>query len=144
MTEVEFHTGVVDPVGFASRLLRKACRQGARVQVTAPPEQLAALDQALWLEPERDFVPHVRMPGTRAALARRTPVWLATAVCSGDEAPAVLVNLGAPPPPESAALQRLIEIVSAEPEEAARGRERWRDYRAAGWAIKHHAAADRG
>jgi hypothetical protein len=36
MTEVEFHTGVDEPLGFACRLLRKAYRKGSRVLVTAP------------------------------------------------------------------------------------------------------------
>ena len=53
MTEVEFHTGVADPLGFACRLLRKAYRRGARVLVTAPPERLAQLDRLLWTFDER-------------------------------------------------------------------------------------------
>lgn len=142
MTEVEFHTGVADPLGFACRLLRKAVRQGVRVQVTAPAETLAALDRALWVFEERDFVPHVRMPGASTAVARRTPIWLATALQLAADAPAVLVNLGADAPAEGAALARLIEIVSADPDEAARGRERWRHYKVQGLAIRHHGGAE--
>jgi DNA polymerase III subunit chi len=77
MTEVEFHTGVAEPLLFACKLLRKAARQGVRVQVTAPAQQLAALDRALWTFDERDFVPHARVPGASAELLRRTPIWLA-------------------------------------------------------------------
>lgn len=142
MTEVEFHTGVADPLGFACRLLRKAVRQGVRVQVTAPAETLAALDRALWVFEERDFVPHVRMPGASTAVARRTPIWLATALQLAADAPAVLVNLGADAPAEGAALARLIEIVGADPDEAARGRERWRHYKVQGLAIRHHGGAE--
>lgn len=138
MTEVEFHTGVADPVGFACRLLRKAMRQGVRVQVTAPAEVLADLDLSLWTVEERDFVPHGRVPGMASAVAARTPIWLATAVQTRD-APRVLVNLGAEMPPQ-AAVDRVIEIVSAEPDEAARGRDRWRDYKALGLPLKHHPA----
>jgi DNA polymerase III subunit chi len=140
MTEVEFHTGVADPLGFACRLLRKAARQGVQLQVTAPPETLAALDRALWVFDERDFVPHVRMPGASAAVARRTPIWLAAAQIEAG-APPVLVNLGADAPPALDALSRLVEIVAAEPDEAARGRERWRHYKVQGLAIKHHGSA---
>ena len=78
MTEVEFHTGVADPTAFACRLLRKACRAGVRVLVTASPATLVALDRALWTFDERDFVPHVRQPGASAPVAERTPIWLAT------------------------------------------------------------------
>ncbi len=141
MTEVEFHTGVADPLGFACRLLRKAARQGVRLQVTAPPERLGELDRALWVFEERDFVPHVRMPGAPVAVARRTPIWLAQRQVEG-EAPAVLVNLGGEPPHDLAALQRLIEIVGADAEGAAGGRERWRHYKVQGLQIRHHGGAE--
>lgn len=141
MTEVEFHTGVADSVGFACRLLRKACRQGARVLVTAPEATLRELDRALWTFEEREFVPHVRMPGAAADVAARTPVWLAGDVSPAPAgAPGVVVNLGAEAPADLGALQRLIEVVSADADAAARGRERWRAYKAAGLQIKHHAA----
>jgi DNA polymerase-3 subunit chi len=139
MTEVEFHTGVADPVAFACRLLRKAWRSGARVLVTAPAARLAELDRALWTFDEREFLPHVRMPGAAPAVAARTPVWLATSAAVPG-APALVVNLDAEAPGDTGALERLIEIVAAEPDEADRGRARWRAYRSAGLVIKHHGA----
>lgn len=141
MTEVEFHTGVGEPLGFACRLLRKAVRQGARVQVTAPEATLAALDRLLWTFEERDFVPHVRMPGAPVSVARRTPLWLSTAVQT-DGAPRLLVNLGAAMPNAAAALDRVIEVVAAE--DAAQGRERWRAYKSLGLPMKHHESGARG
>lgn len=137
MTEVEFHTGVADRIGFACRLLRKASRRGARVLVTAPREVLAELDRALWTFEAHEFVPHVRMPGAAAALAARTPIWLAddSGVAA---APRLVVNIGAEAPAEPAAFERLIEIVAADPDEAARGRGRWRAYKACGLNIVHH------
>ncbi len=139
MTQVEFHTGVADPLAFACRLLRKAYRQGVRLQLSAAPEVLAALDRALWTEPEREFVPHVRVPGASSAVAGRTPIWLVTAD-SGPPAPRVLVNLGADAPAEPATLERLIEIVSTDPDETARGRDRYRAYKLAGLNVMHHPA----
>jgi DNA polymerase III subunit chi len=146
LTEVEFHTGVADRIGFACRLLRKASRQGARVLVTAPDEVLAELDRALWVFEERDFLPHVRMPGARPAVAARTPVWLARDAASAEAAgaPRLVLNLGAAAPHDVASLERLIEVVSAEPDDAEQGRQRWRAYKAAGLEIKHHAAAGAG
>jgi len=140
MTEVEFHTGVADPVAFACRLLRKASRVGVRVLVTAPPATLAALDRALWTFDERDFVPHVRQPGASAAVAARTPIWL-SARAGLPGAPPVLVNLGADAPPDLGTVERLIEIVSSDAEEADRGRSRWRAYKACGLHIVHHRGA---
>jgi len=136
MTEVEFHTGVDDPLAYACRLLRKACRAGVRVLVTAPPATLAALDRALWSFDERDFVPHVRQPGASAPLAARTPIWLALQGGLPGE-PGVRVNLGADAPTDLSGVERLIEIVSSEADDADRGRSRWRDYKARGLSIAH-------
>ncbi|CAD5373749.1 DNA polymerase III subunit chi [Rubrivivax sp. A210] len=146
MPEVEFHTGVQDPLGFACRLLRKACRQGARVLVTAPSDTLTALDRSLWTFEECDFLPHVRLPGAAPATAALTPIWLAASATVAQALaprPGVLVNLGAAAPPEPAQWPRLIEIVGAEADAAAGGRERWRAYKAAGLSIVHHAASAR-
>ena len=140
MQEVEFHTGVADRIGFACRLLRKAYRQGARVQVTAPAPVLAELDRALWVFEERDFVPHVRVPGSSAATAARTPIWL-SAQAGGSGAPPLVVNLGAQAPADLASVERLIEIVGNDPDDVDAGRARWRAYKAAGLEIKHHGGA---
>lgn len=134
--EVEFHTGVADKIAFACRLLRKAYRKGARVVVTGPREVLATLDRELWTFQERDFVPHARVNAPGAAAAR-TPIWLVDGV-PPPGAPEVLVNLGAPRLEDLAPFSRVIEVVSAEPEDADAGRRRWREYKAAGLAITHH------
>ena len=130
---------------FACRLLRKAARQGVRVQVTAPCETLDALDRQLWSFDERDFVPHARLPAASPALRKRSPIWLTPQVMDGD-APRVVVNLGADAPADLGALDRVIEVVSVDAEQAQLGRMRWRAYKAQGLSIKHHAdlAADRG
>lgn len=141
MTEVEFHTGVADRIGFACRLLRKAYRRGVRVLVTASPEELAALDRALWVFEERDFLPHVRVPSAPAAVAARTPIWLSAQAGGAEAAPRVLLNLGAEAPGDLAALERLIEVVSNDPDDAERGRARWRGYKQAGLQIRHHTAS---
>ena len=140
MTDVEFHTGVADPVAYTCRLLRKAYRQGARVLVTAAGARLGELDRALWTFEERDFVPHVRVPGASAAVAARTPIWLASdaAAAEGVGAPRLLVNVGAPAPADPGSLDRLIEVVADDADEADQGRARWRAYKAAGLAIRHH------
>ena len=141
MTAVDFHTGLADPLRFACRLLRKALRQGARVQVSAPPDVLDTLDRLLWTFEDKEFLPHVRQPGAPQSLALRTPIWLCEQALV-DGTPPVLVNLGAPAPTDLKGLSRVIELVGASPEEAAQGRARWRDYMAAGCEPKHHARGD--
>ena len=141
VTQVEFHSGVDDPVALACRLLRRAARQGVRVQVTAPAELLERLDLALWTHDEQDFVPHVRMPGAPPGVAQRTHIWLAKTALQ-DGAPRVLMNLGASVPADVSALERVIEIVSTEPNAVTGGRERWRAYTALGLSLKHMPESD--
>lgn len=144
--QVEFHTGVADPVGFACRLLRKAWQARARVLVTAPAETLAALDAALWTFEAQAFVPHLRLPaqdGGAAAAAElldRTPIWLAEAP-PADAHPPVLVNLGADAPARADDYARVIEIVGRGDEARQAGRQRWRHYEAWGVRPLHHGTA---
>ncbi len=144
MPEVEFHTGVADRVDYACRLLRSAWRSAVRVQLTGDDALLAAVDRALWVAPERDFVPHVRVPRARAAVAARTPIWLVDGALPGDGWPApppVLVNAGGDGF-ELQGLDRVIEVVSNHADDVARGRERWRAYRERGVAVRHVPAGD--
>ena len=138
--QVEFHTGVGDVLAFACRLLRKACRQGVRVAVTAAPATLRELDRALWTFDERDFVPHASVSGASAerAAERLAPIWLLPGPLPAGH-PGVLVNLGADVEGIAGRFERLIEVVGADAAEAERGRARWRQYRSRGWAVRHHA-----
>jgi DNA polymerase-3 subunit chi len=142
---VEFHTGLADPLAFACRLLRKAQRGGHRLSVMAPAERLAALDELLWTFDPLAFVPHVRLPCADTASLARTPIWLAggrdqalaQAQATGQPAPAILVNLGLPAPRDLGDLERLVEIVGIDVDEAQAARARWRAYKAAGHAVEH-------
>ena len=140
MDQVEFHTGIEDPAEFVGRLLGKAYRQGARVLVTADDALQERISRYLWAGNERDFIAHVRLARCTAAQAARTPLWLAAAVQARPNEPVVVVNAGAEAPPDLQRLERLIEVVATEPEQAAAGRQRWRQYKAAGLLIKHFAA----
>lgn len=139
MTTVEFHTGIADPAAFACRLLRKAHRLGSRVQLTAPEPLLAEIDRALWVQDERDFVPHVRVPGPAARVLQRTPLWLSEQPPSAPdvESPTVLVNVGAALGDAALRYVRVIEVVSAEPDAAQSGRSRWKFYRGLGLDVVH-------
>ncbi len=140
MTQAEFHSGVADPLRYACRLLRKAWRQGATVQVTAPAATLQGLDRELWTFEAHEFVPHLRVrPGQDIdAALRRTPIWL----CEGDApapGPKILLNLGGSPAGDLDRFERIIEVVSAEPEDRRMARARWREYLSRGFRVEHRA-----
>jgi DNA polymerase-3 subunit chi len=146
VSEVAFHTGVADKLAYACRLLRKAYRSGARVMVAGDAASLQRLDQALWVFEPQEFVPHLRLRAREAprdVQARTTPIFLAE---PGAQAPAVpvLVNLGPERWAGDERFDRIIEIVSANPEDAGSGRRRWKAYEAQGWPITHHPQGARG
>ena len=143
MTEVSFHFNVPDRLSYACRLLRKATRTGARVVVTAPSATLAQIDRALWTFDPLDFVPHVRVApgGAVAPRLKDTPVWLVERTADAAHHD-VLLNLGLEPPSGFESFGRVIEIVSADADERASGRERWKHYAGRGYEIKRHEVAE--
>jgi DNA polymerase-3 subunit chi len=142
MTEVSFHFNVPDREAYACRLLRKAVRRGARVVVTAPQPVLARFDRQLWVFEPLDFVPHVHArPGHGLApRLQATPVWLTEQAA---EAPhhEVLLNLGHELPDGFETFARVIELVSADPDDRQAGRARWKHYADRGYAITRHDVA---
>ena len=133
MGAVAFHSGVADKLAYACRLVRKAWRGGQRVLVTGPADQLARLDALMWTFELGEFLPHVRLRAGQvlAPHLARTPVLLAeqpdaAGVCE------VLVNLGPGPVVGAAGFDRVIELVASGEDEVLAGRQRWRQYLAAG------------
>lgn len=143
MTQVDFHSGVGDKVRYACRLLRKAARQGVRLQVCGPAQEVDLLDQALWTFEPKEFLPHVRLrPGASAppALAR-TGIWLTELRQpwpEGLEPAGVLVNLGPQEVEAPSHVQRVIEIVADDADEVEAGRRRWRAWVERGLKPTHH------
>ncbi|MGN6529298.1 MAG: DNA polymerase III subunit chi [Burkholderiaceae bacterium] len=146
MTDVAFHTGIADPLGYACRLLRKAYRAGARVAVHGEGPALDRLDQALWTFEPLEFVPHVLLPrdGADGGRLARTPIVL---VKDGASAPSdcrVAVALGAHALADASAFDRVIAVVGQSPEQREAARQRWREYERAGHAMTHVAPAGGG
>ena len=141
--KVEFHSGVADKLGAACRFLRKAHDGGATVVVCADRATLDRLDLALWSFEPLSFVAHARVKGTASpppALSR-TPIWL-TDNADNIAARELLLNLGPATVEGWDRFERVVEIVSAEPEDAAAGRQRWRQYSArTGIDLVHKARA---
>ncbi|MBB2485533.1 DNA polymerase III subunit chi [Mitsuaria sp. WAJ17] len=136
--EVSFYTGVSDRLHFATRLLRKAYGSGAQVLVLGPASLLSRLDVALWTLEPTDFVPHLLVRSdVDAALLRATPIVLAERQDAAPHCRTVL-NLGADFMADVAALDRVLEVLSSEPEQVQAGRRRYKAYREMGLDIKHH------
>lgn len=135
MTQVDFHFNVPDRLQYACRLLRKVRQSGRRAIVYSEDRALlGALDRSLWRFEPLEFLPHVMDDDS---LADRTPIVLAS---SDEDAPHydVLVNLGSRTPRYFSRFERLVELVSADGDDRAAARERYRGYRDRGYPMKTH------
>ncbi|HEX6363319.1 MAG TPA: DNA polymerase III subunit chi [Albitalea sp.] len=140
MTDIHFHFNVPDRLAYACRLLRKAVRAGTSgVAVSAPAPTLATLDRLLWTFEPQEFLPHVLLRDGEAPPARlaRTPIWLVPDAAMASRHP-VLVHLGDEPAAGFESFERLIEIVSTDPDGREAARRRWKHYAARGYEIVRH------
>jgi DNA polymerase-3 subunit chi len=138
MTRIDFHTNVPDKVAYACRLARKAYMARNQVVLLAEDaEQLAALNAALWTLSETDYLPHV-LAGD--ALAAETPIVLTDSDAADLPHHDILVNLSRRQPAHFASFARVFEIVSAEPDDAEVGRQRYKLYKQAQYQPSHFVA----
>lgn len=137
MTEVAFHSNVAGKISHACRLVRKAWSSGARVVVTGEPSVLRELDVTLWTFAEREFIPHCIAGAAPAHVQARSPVVLAVAPMDAAHRQ-VLINLGSEVPEGFERFDRLIEVVSREPEDRGVARQRWKHYKDRGYALVNH------
>jgi DNA polymerase III subunit chi len=133
MTRIDFHTNVPDKIAYACRLVRKAYNapgsSGAKhriVVMTEDSEQLARFDAALWAVSDVDFLPHVH---ANDPLAPDTPIVLADSDAVELPQADLLVNLARRAPAQFENFPRLIEVVSADEDDAAAGRIRFVAYK---------------
>ncbi|MDP9045179.1 MAG: DNA polymerase III subunit chi [Pseudomonadota bacterium] len=142
MTEVSFHFNVPDRTDYVCRLVRKAMRTRASVVLAGPATALAHFDRALWTFDDLEFLPHrVLAPGeTVPARAAPTRVWLVQDATHAAQHE-VLINLGAAPAAGFESYERLIEVVSADDDDRAAARARWKYYAGRGYAIHTHEVA---
>ncbi len=135
---IDFHFNVDHRIGYACRVVRKALGAGKTVLVfSQDAARLARFDLALWTFSALDFLPHV---DAGSPLADQTPVWLAhTPIESARD---VLVLLDDAPAPQFEAwfprFPRIIDIVSADADDRAQARVRFKTYRDAGWSPIAH------
>ena len=121
------------------RLLGRTLEAGERAVVRCgSAERLAALDAALWLCPEPDWLPH----GT--ADADLQPIWLTTA----DDAPnggRFLFLVDGAGSEKLEAFARVFDIFDGNDEEqVAQARERWKAAKAAGHGLSYWQQTAKG
>jgi DNA polymerase-3 subunit chi len=142
MSQVSFYTGVPERLAYVCRLLRKAQQAGASVGVFGASALLDRLDKALWSFEPTEFVPHLRLFPGKALEARlsETPILLAE---HSSELPhrEVLLNLSLEMPEGFEQFQRVLEVVSLDPEQVEAGRQRFRQYKAMGHEVTHHVVS---
>ena len=141
MTELAFHFGAEDTLGYTCRLLRKAVGSGARVVVRANATVSGALDRALWNLSPVDFLAHCDASAA-AAVRVRSPVFLAgespPTLLAGEAPFTVLVNLATSMPDPIDSYARVIEIVGTEEADRQAARARWKEYKSRGLSIVQH------
>ena len=143
MTELSFYTNVPERLSYLCRLLRKAQRSGAQVGVCGPAKLLDRLDAALWSFEPTEFVPHLRLQTGQVVEQPwgTTPILL---VQRSIELPhrQLLLNLGLELPEAFEQFERVLEVVSRDPEQVQAGRRRFRLYKELGHAVSHHEVTD--
>jgi DNA polymerase-3 subunit chi len=144
MTRIDFAFGAPDRLRMACQVVRKRVLAGQRLVVYCKDgSRLAAFDRMLWAFDDTAFVPHVLANDPLAAetpvvLTAGDPLQAAQAAGQPDQPQPWLLNLDDDCPPGFDAFERLLEIVSDEPDDKQAARHRWRTYQTAGHAPQSH------
>jgi len=145
MTRIDFAFGAPDRLRTACQVVRKRFLAGQRLVVYCKDgSRLAAFDRMLWAFDDTSFVPHVLANDPLAAdtpvvLTAGDPQQAAAAAGQGEHpAPSWLLNLDHDCPPGFEAFERLLEIVSDDPDDKQAARQRWRTYLGAGHTPHSH------
>ncbi|WP_246892443.1 DNA polymerase III subunit chi [Achromobacter xylosoxidans] len=149
MTRIDFAFGAPDRLRMACQVVRKRYLAGQRLVVYCKEgSRLAAFDRMLWAFDDTSFVPHVL---ANDPLAAETPVvltagdpWQAAQAAVADGQPQPwLLNLDDACPPGFDAFERLLEIVSDDPDDKPAARPRGRAYQGAGHTPQSHDLSQR-
>ncbi|MBB1629025.1 DNA polymerase III subunit chi [Achromobacter sp. UMC71] len=144
MTRIDFAFGAPDRLRMACQVVRKRYLAGQRLVVYCKEgSRLTAFDRMLWAFDDTSFVPHVL---ANDPLAAETPVVLTAgdprqaiqAPAQEDQALPWLLNLDDGCPPGFDAFERVLEIVSDDPDDKLAARQRWRTYVGAGHTPQSH------
>lgn len=144
MTEIGFYHLTRMPLDQAlPKLLgRVLAQQGRAVVLCADEERLRALDAALWVSGDPDWLPH----GSRATgHAGMQPIWLTTEDAPAPNGARFLFLLDGVESAHLAAYDRVLDLFDGADEQAvAAARERWRVAKAAGHGLTYWKQGNRG
>lgn len=135
VTRITFYFNAPDKLDVARKLAAKVFQGGQHALVyTADPARAQAADQSFWTAQQLSFLPHVRCDHP---LAPETPILI-----GGDpdklRKAEVLINLDREPPAFFGRFDRLLEIVTSDPADRERARERFRYFKERGYALDTH------
>lgn len=141
MARINFAFGATERISQACQTTLKQYLAGQKMVVySSDITRLRQFDQKLWAVDEAAFVPHVWADDP---MASQTPIVLVTKdlaqALEGMSPETWLLNLDDACPPTCGPLQRVLEIVSDEPEDKEAARQRWRSYQAAGHDLKSYS-----
>lgn len=137
MTRIDFHSNVPNKLAYACRLVRKARAAQCKIVLLGNNIELSQLDQLLWTFSEQDFLPHVRAGDP---LAAQTDIILTADENAELPHHHVLINLSGQQPEHFARFERMFEIISADDNDKAAGRDRYRFYKERGYPLSHFVA----
>jgi DNA polymerase-3 subunit chi len=120
----------------ACRLAEQAVDQGQRVFVrTSNADDAKRIDDLLWTFGDRSFLPHeIATPASPSHERVRVLIGGSPPKAFGD----LLINLGTDAPPDTDTIQRIAELVPADPERKRLARERFKQYRERGMEPTTH------
>ena len=135
MTQVDFHTGVDQPLHYCARLVRKAMQRQQALVLLCRADQVAELESVvLSLEPET-LLPLCHDQAIESVMSRSQVVIAQDA----QKVPARgwLVNLTQDWPDGFESFEKVIEVVDTETEAVTAGRQRWGQYKTKGYPLSH-------
>jgi DNA polymerase-3 subunit chi len=123
---------------LACRIAEKAMLRKQHTFInSATPVEVQRLDDLLWTFSQGSFVPHRIVTGAETE-ASGEPVLIGHGVEPPGEPWDVLINLAGDVPEYFSRYAKVAEVVDADEQRRARGRERYRYYRDRGYTLKTH------
>ena len=142
MARIDFAFGAKDRLEQACLTTYRQYQAGQRLLIISnKTDTLRQLDALLWTRFDTSFIPHVWADDPLAsttAVVLAGPDHLDESIANA-HASTWLLNLDDACPGSLGRMQRVLEIVSDEPEDKDRARARWRQYQSDGHTLKAHS-----